>query len=223
MAVTYPVTFGPLATNFGRQILSSTFGIQRSNAISQSPWTGATQIAQFDLALWEAEIKTVLLNETDVLAWQSFLVSMQGTYGTFLMGDPDRPAPKGKVGPSATAKVITAAAARSSTVRIQISNSISTTDPSFLAGDYIQLGSGSTSRLYQLTQDITSTGGSFNADAHIQPPLRSAAALNDPVSIRKCVGLFRLSDDAVKWPSSNTKMTQISFSAVEAIPASSII
>ena len=223
MAVNYPVTFGPLATDFGKQILSSTFGLARSNAIAQSPWTGAAQIAQFDYALWEAEIKTVLLNENDILAWQSFLISLQGSYGTFLMGDPDRPAPKGKISPSATVTVRQSTAARSSTVPVRVANTASTTDPSLLAGDYVQLGSGSTSRIYLLTADVTSSGTSFNANLQIQPPLKKSASVNDVVTITKCKGIFRLADDVVQWPSSNTKMSQISFTAIENIPATGII
>lgn len=215
MAVTYPISFAPLVTSFGKQIESSKIGIVRGNAISQSPWTGETQIAQFDFALWEAEIKTVLLNQDDVLNWQSFLISLQGSRGTFLMGDPDRPLPRGKITSAATITVIKAASARDDSIEVTFDNTISTLEPRLRAGDYIQIGTGASSRLYMLTSDVISSGGSFNATLDIQPPLKTDVALSTNIIFINCVGLFRLADDAIYWQSDVNKMSQISFSAVE--------
>jgi hypothetical protein len=82
---------------------------------------------------------------------------------------------------------------------------------SLLAGDYIQLGSGSSSKLHQVLVDQTGDGS-----LEIWPSLRddyssSTAVLTNPK------GVFRLNSNMSSWSINNASFYGISFEAIENI------
>ena len=84
------------------------------------------------------------------------------------------------------------------------------------AGDYIQLGSGSSSTLHKVLTDV-STNSAGEATIDIWPSIRTAPADNATVTIENCKGVFRLAQNVSSWSINNASSYGISFEAVEAI------
>jgi hypothetical protein len=79
------------------------------------------------------------------------------------------------------------------------------------AGDYIQLGAGSSARLHQVLADKTGNGS-----LEIWPSLRFSYT-DEPVVFNSPKGVFRLATNVTSWSINNASAYGISFEAVEAI------
>ena len=79
------------------------------------------------------------------------------------------------------------------------------------AGDYIQLGSGSSAKLHQVLVDQTGSGS-----LEIWPDLRDDYT-SAAVVFNNAKGLFRLSSNISSWSINNTSTYGISFDAVEVL------
>jgi len=84
------------------------------------------------------------------------------------------------------------------------------------AGDYIQLGAASTTRLYRVLADVN-TNSSGEATIDIWPDLRESPSNNAAVTVTSTKGLFRLSSNESSFTLNNSSIYGISFGAVEAI------
>lgn len=91
--------------------------------------------------------------------------------------------------------------------------------PVFTAGDYIEIqpstGAANTRRLHKiLTNQSTDISGNFTLD--IFPRLRESPATLDPIQIRDCRGMFRLSSNERGWDLDEALIYGVQFSAMEA-------
>lgn len=85
-----------------------------------------------------------------------------------------------------------------------------------LAGDYLQIGSGSGAQLYKvLTQVDTSATGTAAVD--IWPNLRSSPADNAAITLINTKGRFRLKDNISQWSINEISSYGITFDCVEAL------
>jgi hypothetical protein len=84
------------------------------------------------------------------------------------------------------------------------------------AGDWIQLGTGSSSKLHKVVQDVD-TDGSGNATLEIWPDLRSSPADNAAINLSTCKGVFRLNNNISSWNINSISSYGIEFEAVEAL------
>lgn len=85
-----------------------------------------------------------------------------------------------------------------------------------MPGDYIQLGSGATTRLHKvLTQVNTDASGQATLD--IWPDLRSSPADNAAVTLRNARGRFRLKENITQWNINEMSTYGITFDCVEAL------
>lgn len=194
MAITYPLTL-PTVTG----LESVEFRAVNSNSISQSPFTYQQQVISFGGERWEVDVKVPLQRKDTAAAWKAFLISLRGRLGTFLMGDPDYPQPRGTI----SSGTVTGSAG-SSTVSVNMTGSL-------LAGDYFQLGGGSSARLFQVLEDQDGNG-----DLEIFPKLR-VNYNNAPIIKDNPKGVFRLSDNTASWLINSSNIYTISFSGVEVI------
>jgi hypothetical protein len=80
-----------------------------------------------------------------------------------------------------------------------------------LAGDYIQIGSGSTATLHKVVVDK-----SGNGTIEIWPALRNTVS-NATVTLTNTVGRFRLSGTQQSFNINDSSIYGISFDAVEAL------
>jgi hypothetical protein len=84
------------------------------------------------------------------------------------------------------------------------------------AGDYIQLGTGSGTRLHKVLSDVTSDS-SGNASVDIWPSLRESPPNNSIVYVVGTVGRFRLSQNIQMWEINNISSYGMTFDCIEAL------
>ena len=195
MAITYPLN---TPTTLG--IESIKLRTVNVSTISESPFTLQQQVISYTTAeRWEADVNIPNVRRDLSAEWVSMLVALRGPIGTFLLGDPDYASPRG-----------TATSATLSGNLGSYSPTITMTG-TLLAGDYIQLGSGSTAKLHKVLQD-RSGGGTIE----IWPALRTNYT-NATVTLSSPKGLFRLATSGTEWGIDSKSSYGISFAAVEAI------
>jgi len=194
MAISYP-----LATPTTIGIESIELRAVNAVAISQSPFTFQQQVISHGGQKWEASVSIPPVRRDLAAPWKAMLTALKGQTGTFLLGDPDYATPQGTV----TSCVLTGSAG-DETASVVMTGSL-------LAGDYIQLGTGSSSRLHQVLIDQTGDGS-----LEIWPALRSDYT-DASVTFNAAKGVFRLSGNMTSWSINNTSAYGISFEAVESI------
>jgi hypothetical protein len=209
MAVSYPLT---LPTESG--IASVTLRTVNSVAISESPFTFKQQVIEHSGQRWEAEITMPPMVRADAEAWVAFLVSLRGVKGTFLLGDPVGVSARGSASVTPGTPVVNGAGQTGDALTIDgCPNSVT----GYLkAGDYIQLGGGSTSTLHKVLADVN-TNASGQANLDLWPSIRNAPADNATVVVSSARGLFRLSSNQTNWSISEASIYGVTFAAVEAI------
>jgi len=194
MAITYPLS---TPTNIG--IANITLMAENAVAISQSPFTFTQQIVAHPGQRWAASISLPPMKRVDAENWIGFLLSLYGQVGTFLLSDPNAPAPRG----TATSATLTGVAGSTSPTI--------TMTGTLLAGDYISLGTGSSTRLHKVVQDRSGTGV-----IEIWPALRSAVTAAT-VDLTEAKGRFRLKENITQWQINEISSYGITFDCVEAL------
>jgi hypothetical protein len=173
-------------------------------AYSQSPFTFSGQAHAYPGQMWQADVSLPPMKAVDAEQWLGFLLSLRGKFGTFLLGDPLRTSLRG----TATSATITGSAG-DNTVSATV-----TAGQTLLAGDYIQLGSGSTATLHKVLVNYTGTGSA--ADLEIWPALRmDRSAISATLTNAK--GVFRLNSNEQAWSINEASIYGITFGAMEAI------
>jgi len=79
------------------------------------------------------------------------------------------------------------------------------------AGDWFSLGSGTSTRLYKVVQDISSSG-----TMEIYPALRSTVT-GASADLTEAKGVFRLSSNETSWSINDVNSYGITFGAMEAL------
>jgi hypothetical protein len=194
MALSYPLS---TPTSIG--IAQIEFRAVNAVAYSQSPFTFQGQAHVYQGQAWQVDISLPPVRKDLAEDWVAFLLSLRGQYGTFLLGDPNYDGPRG----TATTLAVTGSAGDTSVT--------ATLNGSLKAGDWFSLGSGTSTRLYKVVQDIASTG-----TMEIYPALRAdASSATADVSTPK--GCFRLASNETAWSINEMSAYGISFGGMEAL------
>jgi hypothetical protein len=204
---TYPLAFPSVG------IVSSSFRLSRAVSASRSPFTFARQAYKHQGAMWSGEVTFRPTTDEQAAELRSFIVELNGKFGTFLYGDPDRLA-KGILGVGGGTPLVNGASQTGTSLVVDAAP-LSTTDW-LKKGDYFQLGTGVDAQLYMLVDDVTSDG-SGNATLTFEPSLRSSPSDNDAVTITSPKGLFSLSANDTGWQSNHVPVYEISISFEEVI------
>lgn len=194
MSISYPLTI-PSYTG----VRSLELRMVNSVAINTSPFTFSQQVQQYAGQMWQADISLPTMDYINAAKWFAWLGSLNGQRGTFLLGDPRRCTARG----TATSATITGSAGDSS-VSVTMTGTL-------LAGDYFQLGSGASARLYMVLEDRNGSG-----TMEIWPALRSAASAAT-ATLATPRGVFRLSSNEVVRSADEIGRYGITFGAMEAI------
>lgn len=194
MALSYPLS---LPTTIG--IAQVEFRAVNAVAVSQSPFTFQQQVHVYSGQAWQADISLPPVKGDLAEAWVGFLLALRGQSGTFLLGDPLNTSPRG----TATSLTVSGSAGSSSVS--------ATLNGSLKAGDWFSLGSGTSTRLYKVVQDISSTG-----TMEIYPALRATAS-STSADLTEAKGAFRLSSNETSWSINDINSYGITFGAVEAL------
>ena len=195
MAISYPLN---TPTTIG--IESIELRAVNAVAVSQSPFTYKQQVISHQGQIWSASVSIPSVRRDLAADWKAMLVALKGSVGTFLLGDPDYVTPRGTVSGTPTLS----GTAGDSTVSVTMTGTL-------LAGDYIQLGTGSAARLHQVLVDQ-----SGNGNLEIWPDLRSTYS-GETVIYSSPKGVFRLGQSTTSWSIDNASFYGISFDAIEAL------
>ena len=207
MTITYPLAL-PTAT----AIKSLRFLPEVSAGIARSPWTLQRQAQLNQGHVWAFEAILPPMKETDADAWITWRLKLKGPFGTFLMGDPLRVSPRGTG--SGTPLVNGA----SQTGDNLVTDGWAASQIVLKAGDYVQLGSGLSTRLHKVLDDVTSDGAG-NATLMLWPPVRPGDSPADTaaLTINNTVGLFSMADSKIEWNVDEAQIYGLTFTAVEAL------
>ncbi len=194
MAISYPLS---TPTSIGIEKVE----LRAVNAVltSQSPFTYKQQVIAHKGQRWEASVSIPPVRRDKAAEWKAMLVALKGQTGTFLLGDPDYVSPRGTVSSCAVTGF-----SGDESVTVVMTGSL-------LAGDYIQLGSGSSAKLHTVLVDQTGDG-----TLEIWPALR-ADYVSETAVTNSPKGVFRLKQNVTSWEINNASHYGISFEAVEAI------
>ena len=141
MALSYP-----LATPTTIGIESIELRAVNAVAVSQSPFTYKQQVISHGGQKWEASVNIPSVHRDKAAEWKAMLVGLKGQAGTFLLGDPDYATPQGTV-----SSCVLSGDAGDDNATVVMTGTLK-------AGDYIQLGSGSSAKLHQVLLDQDGDG-----------------------------------------------------------------
>ena len=203
MAISYPITF-PTAPNYSGVTLRA----MHATVTTQSPFTYKQQIFRHPGARWEASVQLPPMKRDQAGGWKSALTSLRGQSGTFLLGNANYYTPRGTLRSTAS-DVQCAATGSANSEALTLDFNVST--KTLLAGDYIQLGTGATSRLYMILEDQTGDGS-----VEVFPRLRESYS-DAVVTTTGAVGVFRLRSNVVEYGWDNLETYGLQFEAIEAV------
>ena len=195
MAISYPLT---MPTNIG--MASIELRTRNAVAVSMSPFTYKQQTHSYDGQMWEADVTLPPMNRDDAESWVSFLMSLKGRAGTFLLYDPSARSARG----TATSVIVTGSVGDDSLT-------VNSSNGTLKAGDYIQLGTSSDATLHKVLVDYSGSG-----DLEIWPKLRRDRT-EVTVDLTNASGVFRLAANDTSWSVNNASFFGISFGATEVL------
>lgn len=208
MSITYPLA---LPTN--RKPAGVRFTPLSVVGISRSPFSLTQQVHEFDGQMWQAEVDLPKMFRAQAEEWISFFLKLNGRKGTFLLGDPVGTAPRG-VG-TGTPQVKGASQAPRQNQLITDGWTASVTGI-LKAGDWLQIGSGSATRLHKVLDDADSDG-SGSATLTLWPNLRESPNDNEVITVNNAQGLFRLTGNEMPWELEAPGRFKLSFGCLEVL------
>ena len=209
MAENYPLTF---PTHTGVASVQLTASVATS--MSESPFTFGQQVVRHAGERWSATISLPQMRRSEAEYWNAFLLRLKGKFGTFLLGDPIAATPRGSASTASGTPVVKGGNQTGN--NLIIDGLPADASGYLLAGDYIQLGSGSTSRLYKVLEDVD-TNATGEATLNLWPDLRSSPLDNSSVVVSNAKGVFRLASNETAWSVNGASIYGISFAAMEAL------
>lgn len=151
-----------------------------SVAEARSPFTGTSQIQDWGASWWEYQIEMAVTQGAKARRLSAFFTALGGLRGRFLFPDPSIEVPVAAGNPYVIeAQVAGAATLRTAGWGLGLG-----------AGDFFQLGSDATARLYQVTADITPFGS--EAVISFVPPLRASVQVGTLLGLDAPSALLRL-------------------------------
>lgn len=171
--MTIPILALTLVASLERRLVTSV-------AEARSPFTGTSQIQDWGASWWEYQIEMAVTKGANARRLSAFFAALGGLRGRFLFPDPSIEVPLG----TGTPYVTEAQAAGASNLRT------AGWGLGLRAGDFFQLGSDATTRLYQLTADVVPVGS--EATLAFVPPLRAAVPAGTLLGLEAPSVLLRL-------------------------------
>ena len=203
----YPLSLPTSPSNF----VTSEWRIIRTVAYTESPFTYGQQVAKYQGSVWQTTVTLPPMNRADAGAWQSFFMQLNGRFGTFLLGDPDAKTIQG-----GATTVISVNGDHSVGAYDVVVDGANTSTVIFKKGDYVQFGSGASSKLHMIVADITSDA-SGNATLQIEPSLKTALTDDDVITYSNTKAVMRMDANELGWNANNVSLYGISFSCTESL------
>lgn len=192
-----------------------TMSLERKVEVTESPFTFDGQGFIWPGERWRIDFNLPNITSREIASdWITFGLLLKGKYGRFLFGDPSAKNPRGSA--SGTPLVDGADI---------LGDAIPTKgwDPNITGilkkGDYIQLGTGLSSRLYMCTADVNSDG-SGNASVPLVPGILTSPSDESAIVVVNPCGVFRLVDNTWSWSVGPGPLyPPLSFSAIGVVNA----
>lgn len=212
MAVTYPLSLPFLPTP--QQLVLSEIDVI---GINQSPFNLAQEVQDWGANAWAAHLDfSRVPSRAKAAAIRSTLTALRGSFGTILLGDPLGATPRGSAAATPGTPVVNGAVAAGAT-SLSLRGLPASATGYLLADDYLQLGSGATTRLYKVIDASVNSDGSGDATFDIWPFIREGYADGAAVTLTNCVGTFRLMGAKRDWTQSPPTVYAGSFDFIEAL------
>ncbi|QDP61055.1 MAG: hypothetical protein Tp1123DCM1511741_44 [Prokaryotic dsDNA virus sp.] len=206
-APSYPLTMPTSPTNF-RQ---SEWKIISAVSMTQSPYSYSQQVADYGGSLWQTTVSLPPMNRATASEWQTFFMQLHGRYGTFLLSPPDERTIRGAEDSSPTVNGAHSVGAYDIVIQgAKVSSTV------FKKGDYVQFGTGATSKLHMVVADITSNGAG-GATLQIEPKLKTALADDATITFSSPKAVMRMDSNELGWTANQLSTYGISFSCTEAL------
>ena len=151
-----------------------------SVAEARSPFTGTSQIQDWGASWWEYQVEMAVTQGANARRLSAFFTALGGMRGRFIFPDPSIEVPVAAGNPYVTEAQV---AGRSTLRTAGWGSGLS-------AGDFFQLGSDATTRLYQITEDVTPLGS--EAKLAFVPPLRTSVPVGTLLGLDAPSVLLRL-------------------------------
>lgn len=196
MAISYPLT--PPA---GIRIASLRFSAISAVARNISPFTFSSQSYNWTGTMLSGDVECPPMSRADAEELIGFLI--MAARGTFYFRDYANGTQRGNM--SSNPKLDGAHAANTTTITIDGGSG------SWAVGDYIQLGTGSSSKLHKITKVNTATS------YEIFPLLRTTYPDDAAIDYTDAVGVFRLGTTTCDWSIDTAKKYGLNFSIFESI------
>lgn len=180
-------------------------------SVAKSPYTLEQQVQRFQGQQWGLDLAWPPMQRANAEALLAALCSLNGREGTFLFGDSANQSPRGV----ATGTPLVKGASQTGEDLITDGWTASTTGI-LKAGDWIQLGTSGTARLYKVLADATSNG-SGEATLTLWPRIHTAWADNAALTTSFPKGVFRLTTSGMDWDIDAAKIYGVQISA-ESLP-----
>lgn len=206
MTISYPLTF-PI-----QRTANFSFAMTPTVAVTKSVFTGTQQVYDWGNTPWSAAFDAIARGRAEWSALAAFVAKMRGQFGTVLIGPRHAVRPAGTCNTTGVTVGTGGAAALARALPLAGLGASKT----LLAGDFIQLGSGSTARLHMVTEDATANG-SGNATVSIEPPLRAAYLAGAAVTLIEPKVVMRSDVNLATIGPPNGGTISVSFSFSEAL------
>lgn len=208
MAITFPISLPSVGG-----VRAATITMLDVVGFGESPYTLTPETFEHDGKRWGMRVELIPMRRADAEQWAAWLASLRGRRGSFLMGDPVGANPRGV----ATGTPLVKGASQTGGT-LNTDGWTPNTTGILLAGDWIQLGTGATSRLHKVLQDADSDG-SGNATLELWPGPRrgSAPADNEAIVVSNTKGAWRLASNSRSYDINLGQIFGFSFDCVEAL------
>ncbi len=208
MAISYPLAL-PTHTGIAQIELRATNAV----AYSRSPFTFSGQAHAYAGKAWQADVTLPSMKREDAERWVAWLISLKGQLGTFYLGDPAATTP---LGSARDADTILVNGALSSGDTIPIDSAPANQTDYLKAGDYMQIGTGTSRQLFKVLTDVD-TNGSGQATVDVWPNVRTTITNNASVTVQSTQGIFRLITNEQAFSINEASVYGVTFGAIEAV------
>jgi len=209
MTISYPLAL-PTVTGFAQVELRAINAVARG----QSPFTFASQVYRYPGQMWQADVSLPPMSRERAEVWIGWILSLEGQFGNFLLGDPLGKIPRGVAAQFPGTPLVKGDGQTGQTLNIDGASAGKT--GWLKAGDYIQIGAGASARLHKALQDVN-TDETGNATLSLWPRVRIAPADNTPITLSNPQGVFRLSSNEQAWSINEASIYGVTFGAEEVI------
>lgn len=180
-------------------------------AVGRSSFTLHEVVQKNPGQAWALNVQLPPMKRSAAEDFIAALISLNGAEGTFLYGDHAGAVPRG----IATGTPLVSGAGQSGTALVTDGWTASQTGI-LKANDWLQLGSGATTRLHKVLTDADSDGAGA-ATFDIWPALRESPADAAPIVVNDTRGRWRLDSTGQRWNVDEALIYGLAFRAVEAL------